>query len=69
MSKLLSALILVASATLALNAQAASHVGGAPMAASAPQSSASDTTKKPTHPAVKKGAHKKSSAKAASAAK
>jgi hypothetical protein len=46
MSKLLSTLIFAAVATIGLNAQAASHAGGAPMKASEPAGKASAPAKK-----------------------
>jgi hypothetical protein len=46
MSKLLSTLIFAAVATFGLNAQAASHAGGAPMKASEPAAKASAPAKK-----------------------
>jgi len=53
MSKLLSTLIFAAVATFGLNAQAASHAGGAPMKASEPAAKASAPAKKASEPAKK----------------
>jgi len=59
MSKLLSTLILAAAATVGVNAQAASHAGGAPMKATEPAAKASEPAKKASAPAKKKKADKK----------
>jgi len=59
MSKLLSTLIFAAVATIGLNAQAASHAGGAPMKASEPAGKASEPAKKD----AKKEADKKDAKK------
>ena len=63
MSKLFSILILAAAATFGLNAQAASHAGGAPMKASEPAGKASAPAGKASEPAGKASAPAKKDAK------
>lgn len=59
MSKLLSTVIFAALAMIGMNAQAASHTGGAPMkSASAPDTKASAPAKKADKAKVKKEAKK-----------
>jgi hypothetical protein len=65
MTKTLTALIVAVFATVAFNAQAASHVKGAPMKASEPAAGASAPMKKKAHrakaakPAMKKASEAK----------
>ncbi len=54
MTKLVSTLIAAAFAAFAFNAQAASHAGGAPMKASAPDAKASGAAKKEEKKEMKK---------------
>ena len=54
MNKLLSSLILAAFAAVSFNASAASHAGGAPMKAAAPDAKASAAMKKDEKKADKK---------------
>lgn len=54
MNKLIAALITAAFAAFAINAQAASHAGGAPMKASAPDAKASGAAKKEEKKEMKK---------------
>lgn len=54
MTKLVSSLIVAAFAAVAFNAQAASHAGGAPMKASAPDAKASGAAKKEEKKEMKK---------------